>query len=282
MYTAYLKIDRAVKHIIELNDLFKKHRPFSYCLETNTKTGKRATYAKRVEPVTNEAAIIIGDVVHNIRASIDHAYWEVTNAFAKSEGEKNKIQFPITSTKESFEKSVIPGLPSRVSESFAKTLLSLKPYREDGGNKDLCAIHDLDIIDKHKLLIPTGNYTRITSEIIQRQVPDFPSGITNFGASNCHRDVVWSIPSMNRKQRRARKFPKSGILEQELSVPVDIVFSVRETIDSKPVIPTLHHFIDVARQTVEALYTHKNHPTSGCTGLLRQGWFAKKSLHNCL
>jgi hypothetical protein len=253
MDSASLKIDRAAKHVIELEALFRKQRPFTYVLETNTKTGQRATFAKRYETIANDSTIIVGDVIHNLRASIDHAYWDATNAFAKSEGEKRNIQFPIAPTEKSFLESVIPGLPSRVSEAFVQALTSLKPYREDGGNQALCAIHDLDIIDKHKLLIPTGNYTRITSEIIQREVPDFPGGLTDCGAGSCYRDVVWNIPPMNRQQRRARRFPKSGILEQELKVPVDIVFAVDGFVNYKSVIPTLQHLVKVARETVEAI-----------------------------
>jgi len=253
MSSAELKIERAVKHVAELEVLFRKERPFTYVLETNIKTGKRATFAKRNEAASNEAAIIIGDVIHNLRSSIDHAYWDATNLFAKSDGEKRNIQFTIAPNEKSFMDSVIPGLPSRVSENFVQALINLKPYREDGGNQTLCAIHDLDIIDKHKLLIPTGNYTRITSEVIQREVPDFPGGLMNCGAGNCHRDMIWNMPPMNRQQRRARKFPKSGILEQELKVPVDIVFSADGFVNFKPVMDTLDHFVTVARGTVEVI-----------------------------
>ncbi len=253
MDSSSLKINRASKHIDELEELFRKHQPFTYVLETNVKTGQRATFAKRNEAVANEAAIIIGDIIHNIRASLDHAYWDVTNSFAKSEEEKRNIQFRIAPTEKVLKESIIPGLPSRVSESFAQALISLKPYREIGGNQALCAIHDLDIIDKHKLLIPTGNYTRINSEIIQSQVPDFPGGLTDFGASNCQRDVVWSIPALNRQQRRARKIPKSGILEQKLNVPVDSVFSVDGYVNSKPVVATLHELVDTANSTISII-----------------------------
>ena len=36
---------------------------------------------------------------------------------------------------------------------------TIRPYK--GGNDALCALHDLDIIDKHRLLIPTINYTAV-------------------------------------------------------------------------------------------------------------------------
>lgn len=254
MNSSFLKINRATKHIKELVELFRDNSPFTYFLETNVKTGQRATFAKRNESVANDAAIIIGDVIHNLRASIDHAYWDATNAHAKSEEEKRSIQFPIASTEKALKESVIPGLPSRVSESFAQALIKLKPYREHGGNQALCAIHDLDIIDKHRLLIPTGNYTKITSEIIQREVPDFPGGLKDCEAGNCRRDVAWYIIPMNRKQRRARKIPKSGILEQKLNVPVEIVFSADGFANFKPVISTLNNLAEIARTTIEAIY----------------------------
>ena len=222
MDSAYLKVKRAEKHLAELAQMFKRSKPFGYYLETNCKTGERATFAKRNEEVANEAAIVIGDVLHNLRAAIDHAYWSCTEKHAKSDGERRNIQFPITSTETALRDSVLPGLPSRVSQDFADALASLKPYR-DGGDFLLCAIHDLDVMDKHKLLVPTGNFTRINSAMIQKLVPDFPSGLNDCGAGNCYRDVVWRVKPMTWTQRRKTKIPPSNIIEQELDVPVEII-----------------------------------------------------------
>ncbi|WP_200877938.1 hypothetical protein, partial [Aeromonas media] len=55
MDSAYLKVKRAEKHYAELAQMFKKKKPFGYFLETNCKTGERATFAKRNEDVANEA-----------------------------------------------------------------------------------------------------------------------------------------------------------------------------------------------------------------------------------
>jgi hypothetical protein len=244
MESASLKIKRAEKHLAELSDLFKLKKPFRYFVETNFKTGQRATFAKRDEAVASEAAIIIGDIIHNLRSAIDHAYWDCTNAFARSDGERKSIQFPVTSTEEALIKSVLPGLPSRVSEEFCSALVTLKPYRESG-NSLLCAIHDLDVLDKHKLLIPTGKFTKITSTILQKQIPDFPSGLTDCGAGNCHRDVVWNLKPMTWTQRRKAKIPVSNIIEKELDVPVDIVLN---DIDSfSPALEVLRELIDIAK-----------------------------------
>ncbi|GAD89841.1 hypothetical protein VHA01S_028_00400 [Vibrio halioticoli NBRC 102217] len=252
MDSAYLKVKRAEKHLAELSQMFRRNKPFGYYLETNYKTGERATFAKRNEDVANEAAIVIGDVLHNLRAAIDHAYWSCTEKHAKSDRERKNIQFPITSTETALRDSILPGLPSRVSQDFANALASLKPYR-DGGNLFLCAIHDLDVMDKHKLLVPTGNFTKINSTMIQRLVPDFPSGLTDCGAGNCYRDVVWRVQPMTWTQRRKAKIPPSNIIEQELDVPVEIIIS--DIDPTKPAIQTLQELIDLTICTIKSLYS---------------------------
>src|SRR5260370_25078399 len=75
--SASLKIERATKHIEELNELLRKTRPFSYTIETNAKTGERSAFPKRNEAAINAVALIIGDIVHNLRSALDHAYWVI-------------------------------------------------------------------------------------------------------------------------------------------------------------------------------------------------------------
>jgi hypothetical protein len=252
MDSAYLKVKRAEKHYAELAQMFKKKKPFGYFLETNCKTGERATFAKRNEDVANEATVIIGDILYNLRAAIDHAYWNCTERHAKSDGERKSIQFPITSTETALKDSVLTGIPSRVSTDFAHALASLKPYR-DGGNALLCAIHDLDVMDKHKLLVPTGNFTKISSSMIQKLVPDFPSGLMNCGFGNNYRDVAWQVQPMTWTQRRKAKVPPSNIIEQELDVPVEIVIG---NIDpTKPALQVLQELIALAKSTIQTLYS---------------------------
>lgn len=252
MDSAYLKVKRAEKHHAELSQMFKKNKPFGYYLETNCKTGERSTFAKRNEEVANEAAVVIGDVLHNLRAAIDHAYWNCTEKHAKSEGERKNIQFPITSTEIALRDSVLPGLPSRVSQEFAQALASLKPYREHG-NSLLCAIHDLDVMDKHKLLVPTGNFTKINSSMIQRLVPDFPSGLINCGFGNNYRDVGWQVKPMTWTQMRKAKIPLSNIIEKELDVPVEIV--IGDVDPTKPALQVLQELIALTKNTIQTLYS---------------------------
>lgn len=251
--SAMLKIHRATEHVNELNVLFQRKRPFTYVLETNTKAGQRATFAKRNETVIHRAALICGDVIHNLRAALDHAYWEIASPVATTDKERRNLQFPFTETEARLDEAVKARLADRVSPAFYQALLDLKPHGEPGGNEFLALIHKLDVLDKHKLLIPTGDYTRLSSEMLIKQVPDFPRGLVNCGFGQNNRDVAWDIPPMNRAQRRSARIPESGIFEQELNVPVDIVFTVAGPVDFRPVIPTLHKLIDVAEITVRVM-----------------------------
>ncbi len=252
MDSAYLKVKRAEKHYTELEYLFKKKRPFGYFLETNCKTGEKSTFAKRNEDVANEASLIIGDILHNLRSSIDHAYWNCTEVHAKSDDERKRIQFPITQTETHLTNSILPKISSMVSEDFAQTVARLNPYRE-GGNALLCAIHDLDVIDKHKLLIPTGNFTKISSSMIQRLVPDFPAGLTNCGFGNNHRDVTWHCEPMTWIQRRKSRIPSSNMIYKELDVPVEIV--IGDIDQTKPALEVLRDLINMAKNTIRTLYS---------------------------
>ncbi|MGS0497137.1 hypothetical protein ACU8V4_08005 [Pseudoalteromonas mariniglutinosa] len=256
MDSSSLKISRAENHLSDLTSLLRKKKPFSYCLETNFKTGERATYAKKNEQVCSEAAILIGDVVHNLRCALDHVYWDCTNQFAKSDGERNKIQFPVCNDEKGFRESVLTGLPKRVSTGFSDALEGLKPYR-NGGNVKLCAVHDLDVLDKHKLLIPVGDYTSLSAERMKALVPDFPIASGTFGFGCNKKDIVWNIKPMTWTQRRKAKIPPSNIKEQELNVKVNVVLRSEVYDFNEPVDVLLAGLVSEVKTAVQMLCAAK-------------------------
>ena len=249
--SASLKVGRAAKHIDELNVLFQEHRPFTYVLEGNAKTGERAIYGKKNEAVIQQAALICGDVVHNIRAALDHAYWEIVSPHI-TKGQAN-VQFPFSKTAAHLDETIRKRLAHQVSDAFFKAMRAFEAHGERGGNELLYLIDQLDIPDKHRSLIPTANYKRLSSNIIRAQVPDFPVGLSNCGFGRNHRDVVWKVQPMSRIHRRRANVPHSGIFEQELDVPIDIVFAVAAAGEVRPVIPTLYQIADVATDTIKGM-----------------------------
>jgi hypothetical protein len=230
-----LKVDRAKKHIAEVNDFLKKRRPFRYTVETDYEAGKRSIGAKRNEAVIREIALAMGDAIHNLRSALDHRVWELVSPHC-TESERKQIQFPFPKSPEDikvrFEARKIHRAPKEVWDA----LESLKPY--SGGNDDLVLIHELDVIDKHKLLVPTADYTRISGDEIRKLLPDFPAGLINGTFSGNGRDVVWGIPHMNRRDRRAQGIGGGG--EKDLPVPVDIIIREPPQASHRPLMPTLY------------------------------------------
>ena len=114
-------------------------------------------------------------------------------------------------------------MADKVSAAFLSKLEKLAPCGPPNGNLFLYLVDKFDIQDKHKLLIPVGDYTTIASHQIIKQVPDFPRDLTDFGFGQNRRDVVWKIFGMNRAQRRSHM---EGVSTQRLNVPVHTVISI--------------------------------------------------------
>lgn len=250
MESAHLKIERAAKHLSDLNNLFREKRPFCYVLEIHAKSGQRATFAKTNEPVINQSGLIVGDIIHNLRSALDHAYWAVVSPTATTDREVKSIQFPFSATAAGLRKAVSSRLAQRVSQGLVNYILGLRAHGEAGGNQLLYLVHELDVVDKHRLLIPVGDYTRVSAAVIRKQVPDFPGsigGVMRFGSN--YRDVTWSGAPLASVYNLAA----DGMFEQELDIPVDIVFKVGPQKKMYPVIPTLDELVDVIRSIVVAL-----------------------------
>jgi hypothetical protein len=248
-----LKLDQAARHISNLAKLFSEKRPFSYVVETNEKTGQRATYAKRNKAVCDEAALICGDVVHNLRSALDHAFLEIVSPHATSDKERQVIQFPFCQEAARIDEAVKQRLADRVSDKFFDAVKGLRPYKDPGGNEFLYLIHEFDLLDKHKHLIPTGDYTKLSWDLLRRQIPDLPriSGALTFGGNR--RDIVWTSGKVPIDQIGEVVPPTSHMFERRLAVPVEVVFDVKTAKNPRKIIPTLNAMVDAAKEAVKTI-----------------------------
>ena len=249
--SASLKIERAKRHICELNQLILKKRPFSLVVETDTRTGKHTAFIKNDKTVIDAVATISGDVIHNLRSALDHAYWEIVSPHATSSREAQQIQFPFSRTAAQLEKSISNRLADRVSDHFFQALVDLKPHGESGGNEPLYLIHQMDVLDKHKLLIPTCDETRLPYDEIRRLFPGFPvraSSTVIF--SQCIFTWSSSKPSFD---IGTAKLPTTYLFEREAPIDVAVVFSDSSPFIRRPVIPTLQSLAEVAQESIGAI-----------------------------
>jgi hypothetical protein len=129
-------------------------------------------YIVRVRaPVPEEFGAVIGDVIHNARAALDLLIWQAVEANGGTPGKPTC--FPIAKDEPSYQKTRANALAGASADVF--TLMDgLKPYA--GGNDQLWRLHNLDILDKHRVLVPVGAAHR--NVVVTVRPPGLPQGIS--------------------------------------------------------------------------------------------------------
>ncbi len=153
----HLKIEWAYKHIEDLHsglDAFIATSPYVVSEKRNPDTGEHIYYAAKVTAVPPKILLIAGDILQNIRSSLDY----LTNALVRANGGSPDefTGFPIfknipttTEQKAAFARKV-KGMRQEAVDVIEQT----NPYK--GGNAHLWRLHDLNIRDKHRLLLTAG------------------------------------------------------------------------------------------------------------------------------
>ncbi len=147
-----LKIERAERHRQELDDILveiARRNPTEGYHERDHKTGENVYRVRIFEPPPNELSTIIGDIVHNLRSALDVLVCELVLA------DKGQIRrqsgFPIDRSEKKFVKSAHEKLKG-LNPKASRLVHRLKPFR--GGNNCLWQLHELDIVDKHRAIVP--------------------------------------------------------------------------------------------------------------------------------
>jgi hypothetical protein len=152
--SSYLKIERANKHILSLNEIlgtFLKSGFYSVLVDKdlNELNYLRIDFNPSDFP-GEEAALVIGDALHNLRSALDLLYFQVI-----SDGTETKYtRFPVRDTRDELIAPLNGALINcQISKMIHDFILdTIKPYK--AGNPAIWTLDDLNIRDKHKLLIP--------------------------------------------------------------------------------------------------------------------------------
>jgi len=154
-----LKISRAKSHIRELENQivdYIKSKPFKVIVEKKIGSSNHLWTLRVKHEIPMLFAAIIGDVIHNLRASLDLLATELVEF--SGEDAKN-VYFPFGNDADGLEDMIKRRRINKAGEGVVDIVRSLKPYI--GGNTLLRSLHDLDITDKHKSLVPVAHYAGI-------------------------------------------------------------------------------------------------------------------------
>ncbi len=158
-FRSKLKIERAKRHIQELSNGivdYLKARPFRVVVEKDPNSPNHLWTLRVKNEVPCHLSAIIGDAIHNLRASLDLL---ASDLVSMAGGSTKNVYFPFGDDADGFEEMIKKRHLDQAGDDVVEMVRSLKPYK--GGNELLRTIHDLDITDKHKTLIPTAHYAGI-------------------------------------------------------------------------------------------------------------------------
>ncbi len=150
------KFEHAKRHADSLRDKtasFLQSSPYELGFRIDPDE-RPAYFVKSVAAMPPDLACILGDVLHNLRCTLDHlAYQLALSASGSPLPQPDRIYFPITESQEKYEKRKSSDDPflSLLSPAALAALDGLKPYRT--GNDGLWWLHALNNIDKHRMLV---------------------------------------------------------------------------------------------------------------------------------
>lgn len=148
-----LKVWRAKQHLVQLASMLYAYETSQPILWIGTQldgTKKHFDLEVRSAPPPT-LPVVIGDIVHNLRGSLDLL---ANDLVRQNNNDPRHVYFPFAEDADELEKMIVKKHMHLASPEVVELVRSFKPYK--GGNKALRAIHDLDIMDKHQLLIPAS------------------------------------------------------------------------------------------------------------------------------
>jgi hypothetical protein len=152
---AQLKIERAKEHIknflLRINQI-NEAQGHNVRVYRKTNTGYDALEFIPCEAVSPELMCIVGDAVHNLRSALDVAMSDIE--FATTGKRTDKVIFPSRKTRDQLKVAVDRRLKGKAPERIIDYIVeSIQPY-ERGNGDAIWQLHSLDIVDKHRLIIP--------------------------------------------------------------------------------------------------------------------------------
>lgn len=230
---AWLKVERAKKHIDDLNTLLAEYsatKPYEILTERDRKRRRIIYKALIKKPIPEDVTLIASDAIHNCRTALDYLACDL--AIRAGASSTSGVYFPFAASGNDFSND--PRIKTKIrklSDIDKSRIHSLTPYK--GGNDLLWALHDLDRTDKHVRLMLVG-----TS----------PGGMTVSPAPGKHMDITigYFSPHYTEANEEIYLFSinENANFYGKFNPSIDICFAEPDPIKGKPMGTTLQYFLN--------------------------------------
>jgi hypothetical protein len=243
-----LKVDRAVYHIKALETAiqqFMDSNPYDAVRETDAKSGDYSFRLKVHREIPLAWAALIGDAVHNLRSALDHLMVELVLA---NGGRPTKAtEFPIFQNLQAYDTKAA-GKMTGASQQAIDLINAARSYK--GGNDGLWQIHELDIIDKHRALVPAfGSFSALTIDPIKTLrgiAPDLPEDLSMplsiRPAERCPLEDGYELYHVAADQ--------IGKVDDDPTFRIEIAFNEPGVLECEPIFPALGNLSELVKNVI--------------------------------
>lgn len=229
--SAFLKVKWAKKHIANLSEesiSFLGSNPYYGVPKFVAETNRTLYILESVPEVPPEIRLLLGDIAHDLRTALDHLACELVRSTGVAEP---KVYFPICENEKIYKAEA--GGKTRGMPDPAKQLIDrLCPY--GGGNHLLWGLHQLDIIDKHRLLLTTTLKTGSWAVTLDQTARDYSFAFISALKAG---DVIGDLEGNHES-------------DKQMSVTPDIAFGEPEIFAGDALFPTLTILADYVEEVI--------------------------------
>jgi hypothetical protein len=255
----WIKVERAKEHIRNLEALvqrFLQSNPYEVVPYDDPDTGNLVFKLKASAQPSPYLGTVAGDAIHSLRASLDVLIWQLV--LLGGHEPKRSESFPISDSADEFEAKGLRKV-KRVPDQAVEFIKAAKPYK--GGNDALWKLHNLDIRDKHRLLIPVGMAYRNVILDFARAFDDSPDLPPELAIPQ-----DFSMPIAIRPADRQYPLKDGAVLfvvsaearrgsgtqmHNNPQFTFEVAFGEGEIVQGEPLVPTLHQLAQFIEGFVE-------------------------------
>lgn len=228
---AHLKIKRAKTHIADLEAQrirFLGDNRYFGVPKFDAETNRTQFILETIPTIPDDIPLLLGDCVHNLRSALDYLACELVRS---SGVDPKRVYFPIYESAERY-KAKSDGKTKGMPVKAKQLIDGLCPY--SGGNDPLWTIHELDRIDKHRLLptvtMKVGSWSMTMDQNAKWYgfafIPELKAG-----------DIIGDVEGDHEA-------------DKQMSITTDIAFGEPEIAFGKPLFPVVTELTEYVEKIV--------------------------------
>ncbi len=149
-----LRINRADRHIRDLKSALEAYCETDFCrigVDAETKEGVSIVRLEPSKELPGDIPLMLGDAVHNLRAALDFLACDIVRSGGKQPTRYTRFLFDVS--REKLVAALETGALKAARPDLVDVIVdAVRPYK--GGDDSLYGLNDLDIDDRHRLIVP--------------------------------------------------------------------------------------------------------------------------------